>query len=148
MASFRKSFKIAPGTKITISKRGASISAGPKGFKHSVNTRGEVYRTTSIPGTGIYNRERLNPSSGSHQNQRPQQSAAVDRLEASAQREEQRVANLSTDERNSQRKMFTGLSVFVTVIGVLLWIGNWHLAGGIFAILGIIQFIGVRKKYK
>ena len=53
--NFRKSIKIAPGVKVTLSKRGASVSAGPKGFKHSINTKGEVRRKTSIPGTGLRN---------------------------------------------------------------------------------------------
>ncbi|WDZ97329.1 DUF4236 domain-containing protein [Herbaspirillum sp. WKF16] len=46
---FRKSFKIAPGVRINVSKRGVSTSVGVKGF--TVNSRGRV--TTSIPGTGI-----------------------------------------------------------------------------------------------
>ena len=146
MASFRKSFKVAPGTKITISRRGASISAGPKGLRHSVNTRGEVYRTTSIPGTGIYNRERLNPSSGSHQE--PQPSAVIDRLEQSVQRDEQRIANLSDDERNSQRKTLSVIAGISTIIGALLFVGGWRFFGAIIAVLGVAQFFGIRKKYK
>lgn len=46
---FRKSFKIAPGVRINVSRRGVSTSVGVKGF--TVNSRGRV--TTSIPGTGI-----------------------------------------------------------------------------------------------
>ncbi|VVE49805.1 hypothetical protein PEP31012_04641 [Pandoraea eparura] len=46
---FRKSFKIAPGVRINVSKKGVSTSVGVKGF--TVNSRGRI--TTSIPGTGI-----------------------------------------------------------------------------------------------
>jgi hypothetical protein len=39
--SFRKSPKIAPGLRVTLGKRGASVSGGPKSAKLSVNTRSE-----------------------------------------------------------------------------------------------------------
>ena len=61
---FRKSIKVAPGVKVTLGRRSASVSVGPKGFKHSVNTRGEVHRTTSIPGTGLYDRQRIGTIGG------------------------------------------------------------------------------------
>lgn len=57
--NFRKSVKIAPGVKINLSKRGAGISVGPKVYKVSVNSKGDVYKTVSIPGTGLYKRERI-----------------------------------------------------------------------------------------
>lgn len=37
---FRKSFKIAPGIKVNLSKKGASLSAGAKGFR--VNSKGNA----------------------------------------------------------------------------------------------------------
>lgn len=46
---FRKSFKIAPGIRVNLSKRGVSTSFGAKGL--TVNSRGKV--TASIPGTGL-----------------------------------------------------------------------------------------------
>ena len=57
--NFRKSVKIAPGIKMTVGKRGASINAGPKGYKVSVNSKGDVHRTVSIPGTGLYKRKKI-----------------------------------------------------------------------------------------
>lgn len=57
--NFRKSVKIAPGVKVNFSKRGASVSAGPKGFKVSLNSKGKVHRTVSIPGTGLYSRKKI-----------------------------------------------------------------------------------------
>ena len=38
---FRRSFRLAPGVRVTLGKRGASVSGGPKGAKLSVNTRRE-----------------------------------------------------------------------------------------------------------
>jgi Protein of unknown function (DUF4236) len=55
--SFRKSLKIAPGVRINLSKRGASVSGGPKGAKLSVNTRNE--KRTSVGRFGAFWRKRL-----------------------------------------------------------------------------------------
>ena len=45
--SFRKSVKIAPGVRLSLGKRSASVSAGPKGAKVSANTRREKRLTVS-----------------------------------------------------------------------------------------------------
>lgn len=50
---FRKSFKIAPGIRLNLSKSGIGMSAGVKGFRVTKRADGRVQRTTSIPGTGI-----------------------------------------------------------------------------------------------
>ncbi|AQQ52348.1 DUF4236 domain-containing protein [Planococcus lenghuensis] len=50
---FRKSFKIAPGVRVNVSKRGVGASVGVKGLRYSVNSRGQRRTTASIPGTGI-----------------------------------------------------------------------------------------------
>src|SRR5687767_2576006 len=49
---FRKSFRLAPGLKLNLSKRGVGVSFGGKGFTHSIGPSGR--RTTlSAPGTGL-----------------------------------------------------------------------------------------------
>lgn len=68
--SFRKSVKIAPGIKLNFSKRGVSTSIGPKGAKINVSKRG-TYLNTSIPGTGIYNRQKISGSSNKRQSTQP-----------------------------------------------------------------------------
>jgi hypothetical protein len=54
---FRKSKKLLPGVRLTVSKRGASISAGPKGAKVSANTRGQ--RRGSASFLGMFWRKRI-----------------------------------------------------------------------------------------
>jgi hypothetical protein len=54
---FRKSRKLAPGVRLTLSKRGASISGGPRGAKLSVNTRRE--RRASLSWLGAFWRKRF-----------------------------------------------------------------------------------------
>jgi len=50
--------KIAPGLRLNFSKSGMGLSLGVPGARVSVNTRGDVYASTGIPGTGLYNVER------------------------------------------------------------------------------------------
>ena len=54
---FRRSFKLAPGVRINLSKRGASVSGGPKGVKLSVNNRRE--KRASFSWLGGFWRKRL-----------------------------------------------------------------------------------------
>ena len=61
--SFRKRIKIAPGVYINLSKSGVSTSIGPKGAKVTMGPRG-TYLHTGIPGTGIYNRQKIGPGVG------------------------------------------------------------------------------------
>ncbi|MEK3883058.1 DUF4236 domain-containing protein [Paenibacillus sp. PL2-23] len=50
---FRRSFKIAPGIRMSASKSGIGLSFGGKGLRYSVHSSGRRRMTTSIPGTGI-----------------------------------------------------------------------------------------------
>ena len=65
---FRKSFKVIPGVKLNLTARGLSATFGAAPFSINVGPRG-VYRNVSIPGTGIWDRQRIGgpssqPSSG------------------------------------------------------------------------------------
>ena len=51
--SFRKSIQILPGVKLNISKSGLGVSTGVKGLHASINTKGQIRGTASIPGTGV-----------------------------------------------------------------------------------------------
>lgn len=50
---FRRSFKVAPGVRVNLNKKSASISFGPKGLKHTVSTTGKSHTTVGTPGTGL-----------------------------------------------------------------------------------------------
>ena len=50
---FRKSKKIAPGVRVNLNVKSASISIGPKGFKKTFSTSGRTTTTVGIPGTGL-----------------------------------------------------------------------------------------------
>ena len=49
----RKSIKIMPGVRMTVTPRGVSTSVGVRGAHVSVHSSGRVTRSASIPGTGI-----------------------------------------------------------------------------------------------
>lgn len=58
MTTFRKSKKVGP-FRVTLTPHGVSTSAGVKGARVSVNSKGEVRRTLSVPGTGVYDTKKV-----------------------------------------------------------------------------------------
>lgn len=69
---FRKTFKVLPGVKLNLTARGLSATIGAAPFSVNVGPRG-VYRNISIPGTGAWERERLDsPSQPAPDEQTPQ----------------------------------------------------------------------------
>lgn len=55
---FRKRINIAPGVNVNLSKGGVSTTIGRKGVSVSMSKNG-AYLNTSIPGTGLYHRQKL-----------------------------------------------------------------------------------------
>lgn len=50
---FRKSIKIAPGVKLNLNKGSVGLSAGVRGARVSVNSKGRVTKSVGIPGSGL-----------------------------------------------------------------------------------------------
>ncbi|MBR3568596.1 MAG: DUF4236 domain-containing protein [Salinivirgaceae bacterium] len=63
--NFRKRVKIAPGVTLNFSKSGVSTSVGPKGARLSFGPNG-TYLNTSIPGTGLYRRQKIGGNSNNN----------------------------------------------------------------------------------
>lgn len=74
---FRRRIRIAPGLRLNLSGSGLSLSAGPRGASVTVGPRG-VWRNLSIPGTGLYSRQRLHGSAS------PAQTGRITRKEQEA----------------------------------------------------------------
>lgn len=55
---FRRSIKLIPGVRLNFSKSAIGLSVGVPGARISVNTKGDVYTSAGIPGTGLYSVER------------------------------------------------------------------------------------------
>lgn len=68
---YRKRIKIAPGVNVNVSKRGVSTSIGTRGASVNVGKNG-AYLNTGIPGTGLYNRQKI---SGSHEGSKNEKSS-------------------------------------------------------------------------
>ena len=66
--NYRKRVKIAPGVHLNFSKNGVSTSIGPKGAKVTFGKNG-TYMSTSIPGTGLYSRQKISGKSTSSNTQ-------------------------------------------------------------------------------
>lgn len=63
--NFRKSFKVLPGVRINIGKKGVSTSIGTRGAKVTINSKGQTRFTAGIPGTGLSYTTRLDkPTTG------------------------------------------------------------------------------------
>lgn len=61
--SYRKRVKLFPGVYLNFSKSGISTSIGPKGLKLNFGKDG-TYLNTSIPGTGLYSRQKIADNNG------------------------------------------------------------------------------------
>ena len=60
---FKKSVKLGKGLKLNVSKSGLSVSAGVKGARVSMNSKGKVKGTVGLPGTGLSYSSTLNSKS-------------------------------------------------------------------------------------
>ena len=79
---FRRSMKIAPGLRLNFSKSGMGLSLGVPGARVSVNTRGDVYASTGIPGTGLYNVERASLRARKRGKRKPMEEELVEQIPA------------------------------------------------------------------
>jgi hypothetical protein len=50
---FHRSLKLLPGVRLNFGKRGVGISAGVRGLRVGVDSRGKRYTSVGIPGTGL-----------------------------------------------------------------------------------------------
>ena len=50
---FRRTKKILPGVRVNLNNGSASVSFGPRGFKHTISTSGKRTTTVGIPGSGL-----------------------------------------------------------------------------------------------
>src|SRR5258706_7842870 len=72
---FRRSVKIAPGLRLSVSKTGFGVSAGVRGARYSVHTSGRRTTTFGIPGTGL---SHVSTSYGGHAGAGPRSTPRVE----------------------------------------------------------------------
>lgn len=61
---FRKSFKVSPGVKVNLNKKGVSTTFGKRGAHHTVNSSGQRTSSVGVPGTGLSYTARSKPTRG------------------------------------------------------------------------------------
>lgn len=67
----RKSFKVMPGVRMTVSKSGISTSVGVTGARVTRTSSGRVTRTVGLPGTGIRHTSTISSPSQAHRGTPP-----------------------------------------------------------------------------
>ncbi|MDM5338494.1 DUF4236 domain-containing protein [Fictibacillus enclensis] len=81
---YRKSFKVAPGVRLNVSKSGIGASVGGKGLRYSVNSKGSRV-TASVPGTGLsyskYSSKRPKTSAYQYQQELQKQQREKEKLQ-------------------------------------------------------------------
>lgn len=138
---FRKSIKVAPGVKVTLSRHSASVSVGPKGLKHSVNTKGEIHRTTSIPGTGLYDRQRIGTIGGNDAHTTTQSAASQLTIT------DEQVAAMSPGKLKMYRIVcYVGI-VICALACLLFFAADVKFLGVVFLLLALL-FIPMSRRYK
>lgn len=99
---FRKSFKVAPGVKLNVGKKGVSTSIGGKGLRVNSSSRG-ISVGTSIPGTGISYSKNL-----SSRNKRPQRTN-YERLQQQSKEEKMIAAEHEVAKYDAHVEMLTSV---------------------------------------
>jgi len=60
----RKSIRLAPGVRMSVSKSGVGYSVGAKGYRVTKRARGGVTQTVSLPGTGLSHSQTISSGAG------------------------------------------------------------------------------------
>jgi hypothetical protein len=77
--NLRRSLRFGP-FRINLSKSGVGYSVGLPGYRLGKDAKGRPYQQMSIPGTGIYRRDYMQPGTQQAQPTQPQQSSSSGRL--------------------------------------------------------------------
>lgn len=72
----RKRISLGKGIRLNLSKKGINTTIGFKGFSINFGKKG-VYRNVSIPGTGIYSREKIGDINTTNQQQGKQNTTST-----------------------------------------------------------------------
>lgn len=89
---FRRTIKVAPGIRLNVSKSGVSTTIGSRGASVNIGKRG-VYRNLSIPGTGLYRRDKISGGAPAQRKAKTRQPAnsTIAKQEVSVSRQQVRL---------------------------------------------------------
>jgi SpoVK/Ycf46/Vps4 family AAA+-type ATPase len=128
--NFRRRIKILPGVHLNVSKKGVSTTFGVRGASITAGRNG-TYLNTGIPGTGMYNRQKISGKSSNTNNYTQFNSN-----------------NMSNNNTNngclaSGGLILTWIVLIFTALGVFAFSTTW---GIIFAVTVVIVKIATRTK--
>jgi hypothetical protein len=129
---FRRSKTIAPGVKVNLNKKSASITVGGKRGRITAGTSGKVTTGASIPGTGVYWSE----SSGG-----ASKSAKQGAFSAAENRPENETLNEGMNDVFASKSFWLVFTAFC-VIGAVVSLASGHkIRFFILAVLAVLCFI-------
>lgn len=129
---FRRSFKVAPGFRVNLGKKGASVSVGKRGARYTVSTSGRRTTTVGIPGTGLsYS---TSSTSGKNRSRSTLHSNSTAQISQSAEQYKARPAPSAPWYRS-----YSGLWI-LGAIGIVIGIIGASEAGWmlLFAVVGVV----------
>lgn len=126
---FRKSINLGGGVKLNVSKKSVGISAGVKGARVSINSKGRKTTSVGIPGTGVSYVSTSNISKGKSNNTNNNKSnILVSELELT----EENVLKRSNEYKRISKALF--------IIAILLFIAAFPLGAFVF-LLSIVAIL-------
>lgn len=126
--NFRKSIKIAPGVKLNLGKKSASVSVGTKGARFTTSTTGRKTASVGLPGTGLSYTKTVSTNNSSKKTQHNANSKGT-----------QAATNMNSPNYATHANASNNFSVLSLIFGILSWItGCCCCAGPIFSILGLV----------
>jgi SpoVK/Ycf46/Vps4 family AAA+-type ATPase len=127
--NFRRRIKILPGVHLNVSKKGVSTTFGVRGASITTGRNG-TYLNTSIPGTGMYNRQKIGGKSSNTNNY--------------AQFNNNNMSNMNNSGcLVSGGLVLTWIVLILTALGVFAFSTIW---GVIYAVAVVIVKIATRTK--
>ncbi len=138
---FRKSIKVAPGVRLNLGKKSASVSVGGKGFKKTYSTTGRKTTTIGIPGSGLS----YTTTSGQKKKTANNEKIHVEQLTP-----EEKIALIPPEQYkyyNVTGILTLFLSILLIVMSILLLLVN-IVIGIIGIVFGLFLFIVGRNQRK
>ena len=123
---FRRSIKIIPGVRLNVNKSSLGLTFGGKGFKYTVNTKGQRTTTVGVPGTGL--------SFSDHSKKQAQQVEPIEPVPV--KRAQPEIRELVKRKPNSYKFVSTA-GVMFAVLGFLISFFDGF-TGTIFVLFGAI----------
>lgn len=129
---FRKSINLGGGVKLNVSKKSVGVSAGVKGARVSVNSKGRKTTSLSIPGTGVSYVSTSNITKGDSIKRNSDKGGEIN---TNIEFSEEMVLKRSNEYKRISKVLF--------IIAILLFIAAFPLGAFVFLLSIVFIFVGV-----